>query len=110
MKEQMQEQVKRKLKAPKKIQPVSKATLDIIEQYDTSIEQFLTYISRCSAIDIDKTIITSPLLSMITYSVRDALQFLVTHEHRHINQAVRVKNKCRFSKLKYMTSPSLLRR
>ena len=70
MKEQMQEQVKRKLKAPKKIQPVSKATLEIIEQYDTSIEQFLTYISRCSAIDIDKTIITSPLLSMITYSKR----------------------------------------
>lgn len=70
MKEQMQEQVKRKLKAPKKIQPVSKATLEIIERHDTSIEQFLTYISRCSAIDIDKTIITSPLLSMITYSKR----------------------------------------
>jgi hypothetical protein len=41
--------------------------------------------------DIDKTIITSPILSIVTYSLRDAFQFLVTHERRHINQAVRVK-------------------
>ena len=96
MKDQMQEQVKRKLKAPKKIQPASKATLEIINQYHRSIDQFLTYISKCGAVDTDKTIITSPFVSMITYSLRDALQFLVTHEHRHINQAIRVKRNSAF--------------
>ena len=99
MKHQMQEQVKRKLKAPKKIQPASKATLEIIEQYHKSIDQFLAYISNCSTIDIDKTIITSPLVSMVTYSLRDALQFLLTHEHRHINQAIRVKTNLDFPAL-----------
>lgn len=99
MKNQIQEQVKRKLKAPKKIQPASKADLGIIEQYHRSIDQFLAYISKCRNIDIDKTIITSPLVSMITYSLRDALQFLVTHEHRHINQAIRVKRNVDFPTL-----------
>lgn len=98
MKDQLQEQVKRKMKAPKKIQPASKATLEIIEQYHRSIDQFLAYISKCDTIDIDKTIITSPLVSMITYSLRDALKFLVTHEHRHINQAIRVKRNSDFPK------------
>lgn len=98
MKDQMQEQVKRKLRAPKKIQPASKADLEIIEQYQRSIDQFLEYISKCRNIDIDETIITSPLISMITYSLRDALQFLVTHEHRHINQAIRAKRNSAFPK------------
>ena len=98
MKDQMQEQVKRKMKAPRKIQPASKATLVIIEQYHGSIDQFLTYISKCSNIDIDKTIITSPLVSIVTYSLRDALHFLITHEHRHINQAIRVKRTIDFPK------------
>ena len=98
MKDQMQEQVKRKLKAPRKIQPAIKATMEIIEQYHRSIDQFLAYITKCSTIDIDKTIITTPFVSMITDSLRDALQFLVTHEHRHINQAIRVKRNLDFPK------------
>ena len=99
MKDQMQEQVKRKMKAPRKIQPASKANLEVIEKYHISIAQFLAYISNCRNIDIDKTIITSPLVSIVTYSLRDALHFLITHEHRHINQAIRVKRNVDFPKL-----------
>ncbi|MGQ0737875.1 MAG: hypothetical protein ACT4OJ_02340 [Bacteroidota bacterium] len=91
MKNQLQEQVKRKMKAPKKIQPASGAAIEIIGQYHKSLDTILDYISGCSIIDIDKTIITSPIASVVTYSLRDAFQFLITHEHRHINQAVRVK-------------------
>ena len=40
---------------------------------------------------MDKTIITSPPVQFVTYSLRDAFQFLIQHEHRHINQAIRVK-------------------
>ena len=92
MKDQLQEQVKRKMVAPQKIQPASNASLEIIPQYHKSLDTFLEYISNCRDIDIDKTIITSPILSMVTYSLRSAFQFLITHEHRHINQAVRVKS------------------
>jgi hypothetical protein len=98
MKDQLQEQVKRKMKAPKKIKPANKATPEIIDQYNRSIQQFLEYISKCNTIDIDKTIITSPLVSIITYSLRDALHFLVTHELRHISQAIKVKRNADFPK------------
>jgi hypothetical protein len=35
---------------------------------------------------------------MITYGLRDALQFLMQHEHRHINQAIKVRENDNFPK------------
>jgi len=69
--------------------PASK--LDIIDHYRENFNIFLQYISKCSRGDIDATIISSPIFSIVTYSLRDALFFLIHHEHRHINQAIRVK-------------------
>lgn len=92
MKDQLQEKVKRKMKAPRKIQPfASEISDDIVERYFNSLSIFLKYISACQSLDIDKIIITSPLLRIVTYDLRDAFQFLIQHEHRHINQAIRVK-------------------
>ena len=99
MKDQLQEQVKRKLNAPKKFRPAaSKMPLEIIERYHKNLERFLELISNCRNIDIDKTIISSPATRIVTYSLRDALNFLMQHEHRHINQAVRIKSKEDFPK------------
>ncbi len=99
---QLQEQVKTKRKAPKKIQPTSgKANLDIIEVYQKSLDRFLALISNCGNIDLDKTIIISPTISIVTYSLRDAFQFLLQHEHRHINQAIRVKQNENFPGKKF---------
>jgi hypothetical protein len=92
LKQQLQEQPKKKRKAPKKIQPsAGEMKMEIIERYYKSLDHFLEYISNCKKIDIDKTIITSPILRIVTYSLRDAFQFLIQHEHRHLNQAIRVK-------------------
>ncbi|HYV55678.1 MAG TPA: hypothetical protein VE933_13915, partial [Chitinophagaceae bacterium] len=41
---------------------------------------------------------TSPVIRMVTYILRDAFQFLIQHEHRHINQATRVKRNDNFPK------------
>lgn len=88
----LQEEVKRKMTAPKKIQPTtSNFGMEIMENYDKSLDSFLEYIANCRGVDIDKTIITSPILAIVTYSLRDAFQFLLQHEHRHLNQAVRLK-------------------
>ena len=87
------------MKAPKKIQPkTSEKNLDLIEHYYKNLDIFLEYISNCKNADIDKTIITSPFIQIVTYSLRDTLYFLVQHEHRHINQATRVKSNERFPK------------
>jgi len=92
LKDQLKETVTRKMIAPKKIRPTfSDKPLRFIDQYLNNLSEFLGYIESCSNTDIDKTIITSPTISIVTYSLRDAFQFLMQHEHRHINQAMRVK-------------------
>lgn len=97
LKDQLQEQVKRKMTAPKIIRPSSsELKLEIMEQYFNNLDRFLNYISKCSDIDIDDTIINSPTISIVTYSLRDAFYFLVAHEHRHINQAIRIKHNDEF--------------
>jgi len=99
LKNQLQEQVDRKMIAPDKLQPkTSEMKLEFIEHYHKNLDSFLEYISNCKNIDLDKTIITSPALRMVTYSLRDAFQFLIQHEHRHINQAIRVKTNEKFPK------------
>ena len=92
LKDQLQEQPTKKMKAPKKIQPsASNMNLEFVEGYYKNLDSFMDYISKCITVDIDKIIIASPITSIITYSLRDALQFLAQHEHRHINQAIRIK-------------------
>ena len=99
MKGQLKEQVRIKMKAPKKFHPsASELDMGILDRYYKSLEDFSILISKCRDIDIDKTIIISPVASLVTYSLRDALQFLMQHEHRHINQAIRVKMNERFPK------------
>jgi len=92
LKDRLQEQVKKKMKAPERIQPsTSEFKIEIIKRYLMNLDSFLIYISNCGNVDLDDTIITSPTIKIVTYSLRDALAFLVQHEHRHINQAIRVK-------------------
>jgi hypothetical protein len=40
--------------------------------------------------DLDDVVLTSPLMSLITYSLRDALEVVIVHEQRHLQQARRV--------------------
>ena len=99
LKDQIQEQVRRKMRAPKIIQPSSsRMTMELLEDYYKNLDIFLEYISNCRNIDLDKIIINSPPMPIVTYSLRDAFQFLIQHEHRHINQAIRVKSDENFPK------------
>ncbi len=93
LKNQLQAGVKRKLVAPKIIRPSSsELKLDVLDSYYSTVDRFLNYIAKCDDVDIDQTIINSPTIHIVTYSLRDAFYFLINHEHRHINQAIRVKN------------------
>ncbi len=89
----LQEKVKKKMNAPKKILPTeSKIEPEIMERFHKHLDSFVEYISDCRMTDLDKTHITSPVSRFVTYSLRNAIKFLIQHEHRHINQALRVKN------------------
>lgn len=92
LKDQMKEQVGRKMVTHKKLTPESSSyELDLLDAYKNNLQDFVGLVSKCRDVDVDKCIINSPTITWITYSLRDALEFLFEHEHRHINQAIRVK-------------------
>ena len=96
---QMQENVKRKVRTAKVFYPsASQVDSGIFERFHKHLDSLLEYIDAFKDVDPDKTYITSPVSNFITYNLRDAVTLLVNHEHRHINQAIRVKSKEEFPK------------
>jgi hypothetical protein len=64
---------------------------DIIKRFEEHQQQLAEHISQVSPkIDLKKTVITSPLLGFVTYSLDDTLTILTVHERRHFDQARRV--------------------
>jgi hypothetical protein len=91
---QLQEKVKKPTKAPKVFIPSSgQIDIGVIERFHKHLDTLMEYIAACKTIDLDKTHITSPVSKFITYSLRNAITILIQHEHRHINQAMRLKIK-----------------
>ena len=81
----------RKLKAPKSFQPAqSNISETIIDDFVAQQEQVIEGMKSTSNLDLEKIVITSPALSVITYSLMDAYRIIVTHERRHFQQAQRV--------------------
>ncbi|MDP4261159.1 MAG: hypothetical protein Q8941_01395 [Bacteroidota bacterium] len=62
-----------------------------MERFYKHPDILLEYSTACRAINLDKTPITYPVSKIVTYSLRNAITILIQHEHRHINQAIRVK-------------------
>lgn len=90
---QMQEEVGRKMTTPVKLEPgLSEYEPDILDRYRDNLTQLMELVSACGNVDSTKYVINSPTIPWITYSLRDALEFLLEHEHRHLNQAIRVKD------------------
>jgi hypothetical protein len=64
---------------------------DIIERFCEHQRQMIDAIRKLpQAPDPAKTIITSPLLGFVTYSLADTLTFVPMHCRRHFDQAKRV--------------------
>jgi DinB family protein len=81
----------RKVKAPKIFQPAqSDVTPSILNDF---IEQQTKLVERMKAtahLDLENLVISSPVTSVMTYSLMDAYRILVLHETRHFQQAQRV--------------------
>ncbi|HLP19124.1 MAG TPA: DinB family protein [Chitinophagales bacterium] len=70
----------------------SEITATIVSDFEKHQQQFSAKLSQLSAIDLDKTVLSSPALGIITYTLRDLLTILSGHEQRHLNQAKNVLN------------------
>jgi DinB superfamily len=82
----------KKMKTTAKAEP-SKSEIgdDIIERYAEHQRQMIEHIKSVPAeIDAVRTIITSPLLGVVTYSLVDTYTILAVHSQRHLGQAKRV--------------------
>ena len=89
---QVQEKPRKKMITPELFLPSqSDINLEILERFHKHLDSLLEYIAGCSNLNIDKIHITSPASKLITYSLRNAFKLLIQHEHRHINQAIKVK-------------------
>ncbi len=61
---------------------------DIVDRFAEHQQQMIVAINKLPTdIDPAKTIITSPLLGIVTYSLDDCFTVLVVHSQRHLNQA-----------------------
>ena len=81
----------RKFKAPAPARPAtSDIAADVVQRF---VEQHRDAVARVAALDegrAARTIMTSPFVRIITYSVLDGWRLMVAHDRRHFEQARRV--------------------
>lgn len=88
-----------RIPAPEMLSPEqSDFSTGIINEYGHNLSTMLQYISKCRTTDIQHVIITSPVSGIITCTLKDIFQLQLQHDHRHINQAIRVKENPSFPK------------
>lgn len=81
----------KKAKAPSKsIVPPSDLPADIVTKFQTNISEVCDKVTACADADRKKVVVSSPFLSLMTYTMDDAYTVLVEHTKRHIRQAKRV--------------------
>ena len=85
------ENQKKSKTSPKAEPSTSEIDGRIIERFEAHQAELIDHIQNLpDEIDPKTTIITSPLLSFVTYSLDDCLTILVVHGQRHLGQARRV--------------------
>ena len=85
------ENVKKTKTTAKAFPSSSEISDEIIERYCGHQDELIDHIKNLPAeIDPAKTIITSPLMGLVTYSLEDCFTILAIHGPRHFNQAKRV--------------------
>jgi hypothetical protein len=87
----------RKMKAPKRFEPAqSDISGSIINEFAAQQEKLIEKIKASAHLDLERTVITSPAASFVTYSLMDAYRIIVVHERRHFQQAQRVTEESNF--------------
>lgn len=82
--------VKTKMNAPPAFRPAqSSIRPNIVSDFINHNDQLLGMIAKLERVPMD-TILTSPAMGLITYSLEHCIQLLIRHEQRHLQQAIRV--------------------
>jgi DinB superfamily len=87
----------RKVKARKAFLPAAsdidgQIVAAFVEQHERLVEQM----ESTAGLDVERIIITSPVMLLITYSLMDGFRIIVAHEQNHLAQAERVLHSAGF--------------
>jgi hypothetical protein len=81
----------RKSKAPAVFAPASSEVgTEVVRRFGEQQARLVEYLQAGPGLDLDGTIIASPVTRIVTYSLFDAFRILVRHAQRHVQQADRV--------------------
>lgn len=84
-------QAPKKLRAPRVFQPdASNVDAAVVRRFTEQQAQLAEYFGAVERQGLGKTVITSPVSPILTYSLIDACRIIVAHEQRHLQQAERV--------------------
>ena len=80
-----------KFTAPVRAQPTaSEIPADIIQRFVDEHREVVEWMQPLDAREASRTIMVSPFIKVVTYSVLDGLRLVVAHDRRHFEQARRV--------------------
>jgi hypothetical protein len=81
----------RKYTAALRVQPTaSQIPADILQRFVAQHHDLAAWVQRLDEREAARTIMVSPLIGVVTYSVLDGCRLIVAHDWRHVEQAVRV--------------------
>jgi len=81
----------RRFTAPSKAQPAtSDIAADIIQRVVEQHRDFVAWVQALDERDAARTIMTSPFMRVVTYSVLDGWRLMLAHDRRHFEQARRI--------------------
>jgi len=87
----------RRFNAPPAVQPSSSSiAADIVSRLVTQHYDAVAWMNTLDERHASRTIMLSPFVHFIAYSVLDACRILVAHDRRHFEQAVRVTHSAGF--------------
>ncbi|MEZ4805671.1 MAG: DinB family protein [Bacteroidia bacterium] len=84
---------KRKIKTFPIWEPSTQPIQEVLHKLIENHKELKAKLQSIADIDSEKTIISSPANKHIVYTLSKALEILLTHEERHFNQAMEVKEK-----------------
>jgi len=81
----------RKIKAPRAFLPAaSDVGGDVIGRFVGNLSEVAAHMRATGGVDLRRTIITSPAMALVTYSLFDVYRIFVAHARSHFEQARRV--------------------
>lgn len=81
----------RKIKAPRAFLPASSdVDGEVIGRFVGNLSEVAAHMRATEGVDLGRTIVTSPAMALVTYSLLDVYRIFVAHARGHFEQARRV--------------------